>query len=368
MGSLFLITGNDDFAVKSKAKDIAVQLCGENPEENPELEIIRGDSDDMKPEAILTDFFNSLNTPPFLCSSKKIWLKNFQHFEKILAVAGKKDSKSRIDDITEYLKVGIPADTDIIIDGPGIDKRKAFYKACSSQGEIFIYEKADISSKDYARNQFIRIKDICNEAGKNIDQRAVNYLADTIGSDTGRLRSELEKLFCYVANNDMITLEDCKNICSRTPEAMSWDFANALVSRNIPQAMDIINTLMVQLKGERGSGNHELSVLYQAVTTFQEMVKTKCAAAELGIKGRCGKSFFYDQGLKSQYPDNFLTQIHPYRAYILCDNASKFTDSELVTALNALLNTNRKLVSGGADSRIALEQLVFDTAGKTRRR
>jgi len=44
-----------------------------------------------------------------------------------------------------------------------------------------------------------------------------------------------------------------------------------------------IDTLTVQLRGERGGSNHELSILRQAVNTFQELVKTRCAAAELGI-------------------------------------------------------------------------------------
>lgn len=360
MANLYLITGSDDFAVKSKAREIVEGLCGEIPEENQELEIIRGDSDEMKPDAILDAFYNSLNTPPFLCSSKKIWLKNFQHFEKVLESAGKKGQKSRIDDITEYLKGGLPDDTIVIINGPGIDKRKAFFKTCQSTGEVFSYEKASIKPSDYA----VRIRQICTDAGKNIDQRALMYLVDTVGSDTARLHSELEKLFCYAGDNPHISIEDCKNICSRTPEAMSWDFANALTSRNIPQALDVINTLMIQLRGERGGSNLELNILFQAIKSFQDMVKTRCAAAELGINGRCNKSFFDNPNLKRDYPNNFLTSLHPFRAYNLCGEMAAFPDKKLVRSLNALLEANRKLVSGGGDSRIVLEQLVIDIAGK----
>ncbi len=363
MGKLYLITGTDEYAVKSRAREIAQELCGENPEENPELEIIRGDSDELKPEEILAELLNALKTPPFLCPEKKIWLKHFLHFEKVLGGASdKKDKAGAIDSITDFIKDGLPADVTLIIDGLDIDKRKAFFKACKEQGEVIIFERADINAKDYSKTQYLRIGELCEKARKSIDQRAVGYLADTIGSDSGRMRSELEKLFCYVGKREHITLEDCKNICSRTPEAMSWDFANALIARDIPRTLDIINTLMEQMRG----GGSELGILHQAVNTFQELVKTKCAAAQLGIAGRCRRSYFYDVpvDLKEKYPDNFLLRINQFRAYMLCENAASFTDRELVKCLNALLEANRQLVSGGCDPRIALEQLALATASR----
>ena len=369
MGKLFLITGTDDFAVKNQAREIAASLCGDPPEENPELEIVRGDSDELKPEGILDALYQAIQTPPFLCAEKKIWLKHFQHFEKVLDSAKKDgDAGGRIDDITALIKAGLPADVTLIIDGPGIDKRKAFFKACKEQGEIFSYDKADLSSKDFARSQFARIQEQGAKAGVNISPDAVSFLAETVGSDSGRLANELEKLCCYVQPRREITLEDCKNVCSRTPEAVSWDFANALTARDIPRALEIIDTLIQQLRNEKSSGNHELSLLRQAVNTFQEMIQTRCAAAELGAPPRPGKNWFYSlaQEIKDRFPANFLIRLHPFRAYMLCESANSFSDRELVEALNALLETNRHLVSGGADSRLALEQLVLRVAGKTR--
>ena len=47
----------------------------------------------------------------------------------------------------------------------------------------------------------------------------------------------------------------------------------------------------------------------------------------------------------------------------MCENATQFTDRELGNALRVLIDTNRKLVSGGSEPRIALEQLVVAIAG-----
>ena len=62
MGKLYLISGNDEFVIKAKTLEIIHSLCGEDYESNPSLEIIRGDSEELKAKAILIELFNSVNT------------------------------------------------------------------------------------------------------------------------------------------------------------------------------------------------------------------------------------------------------------------------------------------------------------------
>jgi DNA polymerase-3 subunit delta len=367
MGKFYLISGNDEFAIKSKTREIICSLCGEEPENNPDLEIVAGDSDEMKPEEIMADLLNCLKTPPFLCPDKKIWLRHFLHFEKAFAASAKDSITVMAEALIEFIKQGIPDDITLIIDGPELDQRKAFFKACKNAGaEIHYFRKADIASKDYTKSQYERIDEICAKARKNIEQQAKDYLAETVGSDSGRMRSELDKLICYVGKNSSITLADCKAICSRTPEAMSWDFANRLIERDVPGALAIVGDLMEQMRSQRSGGNQELAILSSATRSFQEMVKVKTAAVELNMPKRVGKSFFYslDPGLKEKYPDNILVNVHPFRAYMMCENSMSFSDRDLAGALEAILDANRRLVSGGGDSRIILEQLVLKIAGK----
>ena len=48
MGAFYLISGNEDYAVKERANEMMRALCGDPPDDNPSLEIIRGDSDNEK--------------------------------------------------------------------------------------------------------------------------------------------------------------------------------------------------------------------------------------------------------------------------------------------------------------------------------
>ena len=48
MGNFFLVSGNDEFAIKARAREHIVSLCSEEFEANPDLEIIKGEA----PEAL----------------------------------------------------------------------------------------------------------------------------------------------------------------------------------------------------------------------------------------------------------------------------------------------------------------------------
>ncbi|OGV34767.1 MAG: hypothetical protein A2020_09600 [Lentisphaerae bacterium GWF2_45_14] len=366
MGKNFLISGNDEFAIKDMARNIVSGLCGENFEDDPGLEIIRGDDESKKMNDILTELIASVRTPPFLSPNKIIWLRHFAYFDKL--------QSSSEDPLTaELLKIikdGIPDDVTLILDGPGIDRRKAFYKSCGKKAEVHFMEKADLGDKNFLVNQFNRIKDFFAENKKSINDAAAHYLSETIGSDSARLKTELEKLICYTAfSKNPVSIDDCREVCSRTPEALSWAFADALIDRNTAAALDAINVLMEQLRAGKSTKNSELAILSFAAKRFQEIIKTKKAASELNFSMKKGANFFYSlpQAVKDEYPDNFLVSMHPFRAFKLCEAAMKFSDIETASAINLLLETNRKLVSGAENPRLALEQLAISITRKKKR-
>ncbi len=361
--NFFLISGNDEFAMKEKSREIIASLCGDNLENSEDLEIIAGDHESMKAEEILAALLNALRTPPFLCPEKKIWLRHFIHFEKAFS----SESGNVADELTAFIKSGLPPDVTLVIDGAELDQRKSFFKACKTAGaEIHYFRKADITSKDYSRGQSERIEEICAKAKKHIDQAALNYLVETIGSDSGRMKTELDKLCCYVGKQDNITFADCKAVCSRTPEAMGWEFSNRMIDRDVPGAIGIIGDLLEQMRNQRGGGNQELAVLFNSIKGVQELVMTKCAMDELNVPRNIGKSFFYSlpPEFKEKYPKNMLVTANPFRAYKMCESSMSFTDLELTEAMEALLEANRKLVSGGGDARIILENLALKIAGR----
>ena len=182
------------------------------------------------------------------------------------------------------------------------------------------------------------------------------YFIDVIGSDSGRLQRELEKLISYVGDQNNITLQDCRNSCSRTPEAMIWDFANALMERNKAEALRVLDVSLGLMSNTGGSP--EIGIMRQVERSYLELLNSKADMEELQIDQRVSKSFFDSSAdLKERYPENGLLKLHPFRAFKICQRAGGYTTAELVRALNAISEAGRQLVSGG-EGRLVLEQLI----------
>lgn len=366
MGQLILISGTDDFAIKDKAKKCIIELCGEPPEDNSALEIIKGDNDELKPDEILSSVIASIQTPPFFDPTKIIWLRHFNDFEKTLSGTAKSRQGKPIEQLTELIKDGLPDEVSFIIDGAGVKKSTALYKAIDKAGTTFLFEKAELTDKNYTQNQRIKIQEMCAQAGKQIIPAAIDYIIETAGSDSGRIQNELNKVVCYIGTNERITLDDCKTICSHTPEALSWAFADALIDNDTQRALETINILMEQMRAEKGSGNMELRLLNNAVGRFQQMITVKSTVTELDIPNTTQYNTFKNvlegipQSVKDNYKGNILLTGHPYRAFMLFSSAMKLSDGKLANAISLLLKANKALVSGGGNSRIVLEQLAIN--------
>ncbi len=371
MGAFYLISGNEDFSIKERANEFVRSLCGEIPEENPALEIIRGDTDE-KAAVILDKVLAAIETPSFLSPEKIIWLKHCSKFDDAAAEPSTKKKPSRLDLLSAVLKEGIPADVTLIIDGI-LDRRKTFYKLCekvcvSSGGKLEWFEKADVKSKGYLPNLTRRIKEIAlNSGGKRMNEDAAAYLAETVGGDIARLSSEVEKLIAYAGENRVITLEDCFQICSRATETISWEFASALSERNAKKALELIPGILETMASQGSSSSSpEIALLAGVHGEFQRLLAVRCEGIRYKIPEHASPDYFSDlisRG-KTEQLEGILFTLHPYRAFKMWGNAVRFKDKDFVQAFQAILNASRGMVTG-SNPRMELENLVLAVTGGT---
>ena len=323
MGMLYLISGNEEFSVKERATELMCQLYGDIPEDNPELEVIRGDEDSEKFTLVLDRFLATLETPPFLSPKKTVWLKHFNKFDEALAEPSGKKQKSRIDLLSDFLKNGFPDDLTIVIDGAGLDRRKAFYKLCekvcaATGGKLEWFEKVDPKAKGYEAMLHKRIREAVSNYNKRIDENGAAFLAETVGADAARLKNELEKLVSYVDEAPVITLEDCLQICSRNTETLSWEFSSALASKNAAKAISLIPGICETMEQERGSGARpEMAIVGAANSEFQRLLSAKCESERFRIPKNANADFFYSlfESQKGSGGRNSFFSMHPFRAY-----------------------------------------------------
>lgn len=355
MPNLYLISGTDEFSIRQKAGEMIEAFCGEHPEENPCLEIIHGDSNEMKTQDLLNELVNSIDTPAFFGAAKTIWLKRFDFSQ----ISKSKASKDAGDNLVEAIKAGIPEEVTIILDGLQMDKRSALFKICQKAGEIHMFEKVDIKARDWEQNIRIKVMKVCQENNIRITPEAATFLSETSGTDTGRVLSELQKLFAFIIPRDQITIQDCQAICSITPEAAGWAFADALAERNLQKSLDTLNILF-------NNKVYGISVLYSVVGRFQDMISIKVGANQLSLSKDAPYPRFKSAlenihpELKEKLQGSLILKAHPYRAWMMFSQAANFADAKLANALTSILKVNRQLVSGGCDPRIALELLAVE--------
>lgn len=353
MSNLYLISGSDEYTIRQKANELIIHLCGANPEDNPGLEIIHGDNTDLKPAQMIHQIINSIKTRDLFGGQKTIWLKRFDFKD----MGKNKILKEATVHLSTEIKNGIPDDIVIVLDGVGIDKRSALFKTCQSAGSLQMIDKIDVKSKNWAQDIRIKIQQRCELHNIKITPNASMFLSEIAGTDSGRVVTELDKLFAYIEPRDRITIEDCQAICSITPEIAGWAFSNALSDKDLPAAIEALNILF-------NNKTFGIAVLYTVMSAFQNMIKVKVEATALSLdKNLNANKFQYAVGnvhpeLKEKLKNGIILKSHPYRAFMLFSQANKFSDAKLADTLNAILDVNKKLVSGGGDPQITLELLA----------
>ena len=361
MCNLILITGDDSLAVKNNAAKIA-ETEKAKLADSFSFEVISGDNEATKPEKILEDLLISISTPSFFGSTKTIWLKHFDHFKLL---TGKTKANTNFQEffktITDMFKDISDNSLKLIIDGGNLDKRTSFYKFCSANGKVYESKKVQTSDKAYQANLRQKIKSLCEEEELDIAYNAIEFLIESVGSDTGRLTTEVQKLASYVGNSKRVTLNDCHAICTKTIEMAQWIFAESLANRDMKESFYSLNILIDNLISEKKSGSApELTMFFSALRKFQEILKVKRAAAEFSFPERVSYNNFKDiLSSNREVENNYLLTLHPYRAYMLHQQACKFFDNEIVTIFKELLDANRELVSGNSTPRIILENLIL---------
>lgn len=368
MGVFYLIGGSEEFLVKERAGELLRTLCGENPEDNPDLEIIRGDTEGEKFHVALDRLMDSLETPPFLSPQKIIWLKHYNKFDDAFSEKTSKKAPNRIERLGTFLKEGLPPEVTLVLDAIGLDRRKSFYKLCekaceSSGGKVDWFDKADPKAKGAAAMLMSRIREFVNAAGKRMDEDAVAYLAEIAGGDAGSLRGEIDKLIAYTGGETRITLHDCREVCSRSDETVSWEFSSALAERNPAKALELIPGIVETMMQERGASvNAEIAIVGSVNSEFKRLAAVRAESARFQIPDHASADFFYrlSEAHRDEKGDSVILSMHPYRAYMTWSNARRFTDKELARAFQHILNANLAMVTGAYDSRLALEALVMN--------
>jgi len=145
------------------------------------------------------------------------------HAERLLNPKKESDGTARdLELVEEYVKA--PVDTCcLVLVAEGIDKRRALARQLLAKAIV-----VECTGPGDAVEAARWVKERVASEGMTIDPRAARLVADRIGPDISRLRSDVERLVLYAAGNKTITEDDVKAIVAPATSQDDWGVTRAI--------------------------------------------------------------------------------------------------------------------------------------------
>ena len=358
--SLALICGDDEFAVKQRAKQLHRQWCDELG--GMDHEIIEATvSNSGEALTALARLREALQTLPFFGSGKVIWLRdcNFLGDERTASAQAVTET---LNDLAEELKKFKWPGVRLLISAGKVDKRKTFFKTLDKIGTVETFSGWSVDDRDWAERAEIAARAAVRERQKEISEEALAELVNRVGPHPRQLDNEVEKLCLFAGGRKKIEFADVAAICTRNKTARAFALGDALGDRDLPRLLRRLDEELWGVKTD--SHKSEIGLLYGLISKVRAMLLLKEMLREGWIKPEMDYNRFKAQlervpadKLPADRRFNPLA-LNPYVLYKALPQAKKYTQGELVRAMDLLLRCNQRLVSSGLDEALVLQETL----------
>jgi DNA polymerase-3 subunit delta len=360
-----LVCGEDDFAVKQRARELYLKWTAELG--GMDHEIIEGRASHSG-EALkaIGKLREALQTLPFFGTAKVVWLQdcNFLSDERAASAAAVTES---LVELAEELKAFDWQNVRLLISAGKVDKRKVFYKTLDKIGSVESFAAWSVDDRDWAsRAEALVLKAIRNRH-KEISDKALAELVSRVGPEPRQLECEAEKLTLYVGNRTEIELEDVSAICIRNKLARAFALGDALGDRDLPRLLRRLDEELWEVKLDPQKS--EIGLLYGLISKIRAMILLKEMLREGWIKPEGEYDRFKAQ--LARVPAESLPEdkrfnplaINPYVLYKALPQVKRYSQADLVRAMDLLLQCNQRLVSSSLEESLVLQQTLVQIVG-----
>lgn len=361
---LVLISGDDDFAARQRARQLYQQWTTELGGMDHEIldATVSNSGEALKVIARLRE---ALQTLPFFGSGKAIWLQdcNFLADEKSASAAVTEALASLAQELKEFSW----KDVRLLITAAKVDKRKIFYKTLDKIGRVESFEGWSVDDRDWISQAEVWAHNAVRVRQKEISDEALAELVTRVGPNTRQLDSEIEKLTLYVGARSQIEFADVEAICTRNKAARAFALGDALGDRNLPALLNRLDEELWEVKLD--PGRSEIGLLYGLISKVRAMLLLKEMLREGWVKPEMDYNRFKAQLLKApaaQLPEDKRFNplaINPYVLFKALPQAKRYSEEELVRAMELLLRCNLSLVSSSLDETLVIQQTLVQIVG-----
>jgi len=360
VSSLALVCGDDEFAVKQRARQLYQQWSEElGGMDHETIEASVSNSGDAL--KVIGRLREALNTLPFFGSGKVVWLRdcNFLGDERTASSAAVTET---LGELAEELKTFVWQSVRLLISAGKVDKRKTFFKTLDKIGSVENFSAWSADDKDWAERAEAAARTAVRARQKEISAEALAELVNRVGPNARQLDSETEKLCLFVGDRKQIEFTDVAAICTRNKTARAFALGDALGDRDLPRLLKRLDEELWEMKSDKDKS--EIGLLYGLIGKIRAMLLLKEMLREGWIKPEMDYNRFKTQlgnvpadQLPADKRFNPLA-LNPYVLYKALPQAKKYTQNELVRAMDLLLRCNQRLVSSSLDEALVLQQAL----------
>ncbi len=364
--SLALVCGEDDFAVKQRAKQIYLEWTQELGGMDHEVidAAVANSGEALKALARLRE---ALQTLPFFGSGKVIWLKNCSFLSDERAAT--KDVTESLAALAEELREFRWENVRLLISAGKVDKRKVFYKTLDKLGAVESFAGWSVDDRDWADQAEAWARKGLRARQKEISDEALAELVNRVGPNARELDNEIEKVALYVGDRKEVEFGDIAAICTRNKRSRAFALADALGDRDLPRVLARLDEALWEVKLDPQQS--EIGLLYGLISKVRAMLLLKEMIREGWVKLDADYGRFKAQLERippSQLPEDKRFNpraFHPFMLHRALPQTKRYTEAELVRAMDLLFQCNLRLVSRSLDESLVLQQTLVQIVGNT---
>ncbi len=358
-----LICGDDEFAVKQRAKQLYEQWCAEiGGMDHQIVEAMVSNSGEVL--SAIARLREALQTLPFFGTGKVIWLRdcNFLGDDRVASAQAVTESLAGLAEELTNFAWSRNSGIRLLISAGKVDKRKTFFKTLDKIGSVETFAGWSADDRDWAERAEMAARTSVRERKKEISEEALAELVSRVGPNPRQLDNEIEKLCLFAGDRRQIEAGDVDAVCVRNKTARAFALGDALGDRDLPRLLRRLDEELWEVKFDPKKS--EIGLLYGLIAKVRAMLLLKEMLREGWIKPEMDYNRFKAQ--LQQVPADELPgdrrfnplALNPYVLYKALPQIKRYSEVELIRAMDLLLRCNQRLVSSSLDETLVLQQTL----------
>ena len=357
---LMLIWGDDDYSANKRARQVYEQWCQEAGGLDHEIVDARVNNSGEALRA-LAQLREALQTLPFFGSAKVVWFRNCSFLGEDRTASSQAVTEALTELAREWKEFNW-SNVRLLINAGKVNRVRTFYKTIDKIGAVEAFAGWSLQDRDWSTQAENWAARQLGSLKKEISDEALAQLVANVGPDVRQLHNEVEKLALFVGQRPRIETQDVAAVVTRSKHARAFALGDAVGDRDLRRLLRALDDELWELKSD--SQKSEIGLLYGLISKIRGMVILKELLREGFVKPETDYNRFKAQWERLP-PDLFPADkrfnpalMNPYVFFKALPQVNRFTSEELVRAMGLLLQCNQRLIYGGIEPALVLQQTL----------